>query len=357
MTTKNVSKTKQNKSSNSVHCLKCGKLQARSSANFYKSPDGFFTFNENYYPICKSCIAEMVEPIDGGYDYDMEKVFDILQKMNKVFLSSVWKSAKEESIKNREKGKNGWSQFNCYMKTSASMPQYRGLTWKDSDHFKTGATIAHRNNTENIKKHENINEDLECSTNNSSNILDVNLVRKWGNGYSHEEYLRLEDFYDDMKRSYEIETAAHVDYLKKICKVSLKMEQAIDDDKVDDFKKLSDVYDKLMHSAKFTAVQRSAADRTGGLNTFSEFFEYIEKEGFIPKFHTDEPIDIVDNTLENLKNFTKRLVLGDSSINSLVEETLKKMKDKEEIEEDQDINEDEDIYMDLTDEEDGVENG
>src|SRR5437763_15542154 len=132
-----------------------------------------------------------------------------------------------------------------------------------------------------------------------------------------------------MKKDYEIETESHVDYLKKICRVSVSMDEALSEGDIDGYKKLSDVYDKLNHSAKFTAVQRSASDRSGGMNTFSEFFEYIEKEGFIAKFHADEPQDIVDSTLDSLKRFTKQLVLGDSNLARLVEESIQKIQKQE----------------------------
>ena len=55
--------------------------------------------------------------------------------------------------------------------------------------------------------------------------------------------------------SYEIKSASHLDYLKMICKTSLKMNQAIDCSDYEGYNKLAKVYDSLMKSAKFTAAQ------------------------------------------------------------------------------------------------------
>jgi hypothetical protein len=55
--------------------------------------------------------------------------------------------------------------------------------------------------------------------------------------------------------SFDIQGAARIDTLKKICKTSLKMDQAIDSGDIDSYQKLSRVYDTMMKSAKFTEAQ------------------------------------------------------------------------------------------------------
>jgi hypothetical protein len=53
--------------------------------------------------------------------------------------------------------------------------------------------------------------------------------------------------------SYDIQTAAHKDTLKLICKTSLKANQLIDMGDIEGYQKMSKVYDTLMKSGKFTA--------------------------------------------------------------------------------------------------------
>ena len=51
---------------------------------------------------------------------------------------------------------------------------------------------------------------------------------KWGNTYKPSEWVQLEQLYQEMMKSYDIQTAGHKDTLKLICKTSLKANQLID---------------------------------------------------------------------------------------------------------------------------------
>ena len=79
----------------------------------------------------------------------------------------------------------------------------------------------------------------------------MKLSIKWGKTYTVNEWLTMERMYRDMLESYEIKTASHLDYLKMICKTSLKMNQSIDVNDFEGYNKLAKVYDSLMKSAKF----------------------------------------------------------------------------------------------------------
>lgn len=51
---------------------------------------------------------------------------------------------------------------------------------------------------------------------------------KWGGVYKPSELVRLEQLYNEMMESYDIQSAGHIDTLKLICKTSLKANQLID---------------------------------------------------------------------------------------------------------------------------------
>ena len=65
-----------------------------------------------------------------------------------------------------------------------------------------------------------------------------------------------------------------------------------------------------------------------------------ETEGFIPRYYTDGPKDRVDETLQDLKNYTHTLVTEEMNLGNLIEGAIKKMQEEENKEEDQDIEED-----------------
>ena len=118
---------------------------------------------------------------------------------------------------------------------------------------------------------------------------------KWGKTYKPEEWIRLEQLYNEMMDSYDIQSAGHIDTLKLICKTSLKANQLIDIGDIEGFQKMSKVYDSLMKSGKFTAAQNKA-ESGEFVDSISELVEICEKQGFIPRYHIDTPNDKVDET-------------------------------------------------------------
>ena len=158
------------------------------------------------------------------------------------------------------------------------------------------------------------------------------LSLKWGKLYRPEEWIALEQFYEQMTSSFDIQTAAHFDYLKMICKTSLKMNQDIDCGDIEGFAKLQKAYDSLMKSAKFTAAQNKA--ETGEfVDSVGELVYLCEEQGFIPRFHTDEPKDIVDITLKDMQGYAYRLVTEEMGLGNMIEAALQQMQREEEKEE------------------------
>jgi hypothetical protein len=143
--------------------------------------------------------------------------------------------------------------------------------------------------------------------------------------------------------SYDIQTAGHIDTLKLICKTSLKANQLIDIGDVEGFQKMSKVYDNLMKSGKFTAAQNKA-ESGEFVDSISELVEICEKEGFIPRYYTAGPMDKVDETLADLKGYTRSLVTEEMNLGNLIEGAVKEMARLEAQEEDEDI-EEEDIDL------------
>ena len=119
---------------------------------------------------------------------------------------------------------------------------------------------------------------------------------KWGKTYKPEEWVQLEKLYNEMMESYDIQSAGHIDTLKLVCKTSLKANQLIDIGDIEGFQKMSKVYDSLMKSGKFTA-QQNKAEKGEYVDSISELVALCEKDGFIPRYHIDEPKDKVDRVL------------------------------------------------------------
>lgn len=171
------------------------------------------------------------------------------------------------------------------------------------------------------------------------------LLLKWGKSYTPEEWVKLEQLYNEMMQSYDIQSAGHIDNLKLLCKTSLKSNQLLDIGDVDGAQKMLRMYDSLMKSGKFTAAQNKA--ETGEyVDSISELVAICEKEGFIPRYYIDQPGDRVDETIADLKGYTRSLVVDEMNLGNLIENAVKTMAHEEAKEEDEDI---EDEIMSLED--------
>ena len=172
---------------------------------------------------------------------------------------------------------------------------------------------------------------------------------KWGKTYKPEEWVQLEKLYNEMMESYDIQSAGHIDTLKLVCKTSLKANQLIDIGDIEGFQKMSKVYDSLMKSGKFTA-QQNKAEKGEYVDSISELVALCEKDGFIPRYHVDEPKDKVDRVLQDLQSYTRSLVMEEMNLGNLIENAVKQIeidKQKEAENEAEAANDEELLEMEL----------
>ena len=124
-----------------------------------------------------------------------------------------------------------------------------------------------------------------------------------------------------MLESYDIQSAGHIDTLKLLCKTSLKCNQLIDIGDVEGYQKMSKVYDSLMKSGNFTAAQNKA--ETGEfVDSIGELVMLCEKDGYIERYYVSDPKDKVDETLMDMKRYTKTLVSEETNLNQLLENAI-----------------------------------
>ena len=134
--------------------------------------------------------------------------------------------------------------------------------------------------------------------------------------------------------SFDIQGAARIDTLKMICKTSLKMNEAIDCGDIDAYQKLSRVYDSMMKSAKFTEAQNK--DKEGNnIDSASAIVDFVETHsGEIPRYKCEEPKDIVDQIILDLKAYNKNLIYEDKSLAQEIEKYLQEKRISEEMKKD-----------------------
>lgn len=362
------------------YCEKCGRTMAG---------DQFYSSNniEKYPPDgklrqCKKCLTMHVD------NWNPDTYLWILQEIDVPYIPDEWNKLMMTYAKDKSKV-TGISIIGRYL-SKMKLKQFKDFRWKDNEFLQE----MNNNKIEQTMKNQGYDaqaiteaitkatyalptgelrppdpepgdagpmgsdpyeqEDYFAQVNNvpgldiASDLTDEDklyLCLKWGKSYKPEEWVRLEQLYEEMMESYDIQTAGHVDTLKLICKTSLKANQLVDIGDIDGFQKMSRVYDSLMKSGKFTAAQNKA-ESGEFIDSISELVELCEKEGFIPRYYTDTPMDKVDETLADLKGYTRTLVTEEMNLGNLIENAVKEMARQEAKEEDEDV-EDELLFDDI----------
>ena len=346
----------------SYYCSKCnrtmGAEQFYGSNNLVKYPEG--KLNQ-----CKKCTSMHVD------NFNADSYLWILQECDVPYVPDEWNKLLAKYGQDRAK-LTGMTILGRYL-SKMKLKQYKDYTWKDTEFLQE---VANKKIEETMKRQgydaqsiamaidkasitipegeliepaavEQPVEEIEDYFAQQSGAADdftddlteedrKYLRLKWGKTYKPEEWIALEQLYEEMMSSYDVQGAGHIDTLKLVCKTSLKANQLIDIGDIEGFQKMSKVYDSLMKSGKFTAAQNKA--ETGEyVDSISELVELCEKEGFIPRFYIAQPNDQVDATLQDLKHYTHTLVTEEMNLGNLIENAIKEMAKEEAKEEDEDI--------------------
>ena len=344
-------------------CSKCKKPMLREQ-NFYKTPK-IDLYEDGYLDECKKCFTMHINIREPG------SFLHLLEAVDVPYIESEWDTLVEKYGNNPKTTSTAiYGRYIAKMK----LRQFSQYTYADTEKFIEDAKMKDLRNRAaklaEINKYRDALDSGEAVDNIQDLGLDLSvlnedelqellmkpeemfefdpgveaeamltkedkeyLVRKWGRTYTIPECIKLEKLYHEMMSSYDIRTASHIDYLLKICRLSLKIDQSLEVNDIDGFQKMSRVYDLLMKSAKFTAAQNkdASSDYTDSVGMIVSRME--EEEGFIPRYHSERR-DVVDATLADMNEFTRNLIMSELNLGNMIEVYLQKMQMEENKEED-----------------------
>ena len=330
------------------YCEKCNRTM--NASEFYSSNNLEKYPNDGKFPQCKKCMTMHVD------NWNPDTYLWILQEADVPYVPDEWNKLMAKYARDPQ-NVTGMTILGRYL-SKMKLKQFKDYRWKDTEFLQQMAN----NKLEQTMKRQGYDAQQIASAIEKSSIaipegelkepvyapppdasmedyfaqqsgemeqdLDLSdedrtyLRLKWGKTYKPEEWVKLEQLYEEMMASYDIQGAGHKDTLKLICKTSLKANQLIDIGDIEGFQKMSKVYDSLMKSGKFTAAQNKA-ESGEFVDSIGELIELCEKEGYIERYYIEQPHDKVDLTIQDMQRYTRTLIEDETNISTMVEKALR----------------------------------
>ena len=345
-----------------------------AETNFYTYKDG------TKCELCKACLTMHIN------NFEPDTFLWLLEKFDVPYIPAEWNILRDRAYAKDPYKMNGMSVFGKYL-SKMKLKQWKNFTWADTERLQAEAEekaklcgqpqeIAEEQLAEMEEAYKNgeiteaqwmtykeikapkpefqvvsgntvttagpggspypVNDnpfeqvDVPDVGNDLTEEDKVYLAMKWGRLYTSSDWVYLEQKYNDFMNSFDIQGAARIDTLIQICKLSLKMNQALDTGDYDTYAKLSRAYDTLMKSAKFTEAQNKDGD-SSEFDSVGAIVAFCEKEGgFIPEYKIEAPQDIIDTIIEDNKTYLQTLIHNDTNLSQQIEQFLKKKEIAEE---------------------------
>ena len=239
-----------------VYCPHCGQWK-KADVAFYSSnssPDGI----EHY--ACRECLIDMCTDKDknGNRIDNREKTIDTFRKLNWYFDEKIYND-QLQIISEQTGEKVRSTAVQQWIVMRASLNDYRSKTFSDSVF---------------------LNEDDEIINLASKRKPRKEIIKLFGSGFTTEDYLYLQDQYDDWCARTEVDSKSQQTYIVRICFKLLDIYKAQKSGK--DTEKLDKSLNELLAAANLQPRQNVGNAATDSL-TFSQLIQKWELEKPIPQ--------------------------------------------------------------------------
>ena len=300
--------------------------EKKKLTDFYISKSPLFSVDERV-PICKECVISASLNEDGTInDIELNK---ILKKIDRPYYKDLIESAisgfkNEHSYVEDDKVQYyGKEILQRYFRLIA-MRQDRDKSYEDSekDNFIHPTSNTPKSTKERIaQKYADITDIDE-----KGNVVDKDnkkiksdigdfeitdeIVELFGEGYTRAEYKKMLKKYNDMTKTYVVQTNLHKEALLTYVRFKVKEEMATSKGDVQEAQKWYQAAQDAAEKAKLTPRQLSKEDLQGGIVNFSDIFTAVEgaKERIkiFPEFRY-QPKDAADFIIWCYVNYERNL--------------------------------------------------
>jgi len=288
-----------------IKCSVCAKFKDESH---YTQVNSLF-LRKGQLPFCNECIGRLLEKNNYSWDF----VDKLCQFCDIPFLPKEFETAKQYNGRN-----NIFPAYVRVFKTKTYDEQ--GVDWKGwHDTYKeledSGRLVENLPGLAEARRRE--------------------LQKKWGPNYDDEALEYLEELYEGLLLTQNVNGTLQTDRAYKICKISYELDCRIRAG--EDFDKMLTSYDKLTKIAEFTPKNvKDASD----FESMGELVKWLEKGGFKNHYYDDVSRDVVDETIKNIQSWNQRLYTNESGIGDEINKRIESLRAASELENYYDLNTD-----------------
>lgn len=263
-----------------LHCTCCGDLKTNNS--FYKSYA--FTYKGiGKLTICKDCIVEIYNKYLEKYKDDIKlAIYYTCMEINAPYSRASYLAVLKEITDNPKKN----NVIGIYMTKVNSIGRFNGA---GSD-FMTGEKLDEDEQKESIPKEET--------------VINNELIRKWGKGYSEEDLQFLEYDYAEWAKTSDCDKIQVSKLVRMICKKELDIEKAREDG--DNTEKLEQGLLKIMDATSLTPKTTSALNESDSAKVYGIWLKDIETYRPAEYFQDKSIYKDFDSLLDYLNRFVFR---------------------------------------------------
>lgn len=228
------------------YCSRCGRSYPVQRGNFPYSQSPLYAGNNHYATICSACLDELYEFYTKTLGSEMEAMRRICSKIDMYFSMDAYAMTNKASMESSRVG----------MYTSRlALKQFKGKTYD--------TTIAEGNTGQ---------------LSDNKQVVSDKTRKFFGSGFSDEDYLYLQEQYDDWISRYECQTKAQEEIFKNLAFAQLNILKA--QRKGERVPEAQKALQELLKIQNITPSQRND-------NTFAE---QNTMGTLIHKFETEQPI-------------------------------------------------------------------
>lgn len=285
-------------------CTACGE-DKRPAIDFYLSRSKLYKFNDGRMPICKECLSSLFKELNAKYSDEVKALYHLCMLFDIYFdRDLVEKSSSNNNFSDED------NLLKSYMKNVNSLNQYKFKDSMSSDCIVLDDSLI---KYEEKDKEIDIYEEREMTPE-----LKRLCLKRWGSGYSDEDYLYLEDNYAEFYEAYAHDTPAERMLLMNITKTLLEGEKSRKSGDKKGYENMLKLVSSMLTDAAIKPSQKKTmGDEVG--ECFGVFIENLEKNEPVNEAIDDfADVDNIGKLIDRqfVKNFAKVFgLVGDDDEN------------------------------------------